>query len=408
VRTRVPLVCLLVLSGPLWAAPPSEASTTIAIPDHVTLTFDGHGRGPGRGMSQYGAQGAAMEGLSTKQIIRFYYPHTRVRHVGGRSVTVLLSLDHDHNTTVKNTPGLQVHSLRTGTTKTLPTTGEAGEASQWRLAPARGGRTKVSYSHPYFHIGWHVWKVLPGDAEFRAPGLITLINRNVGDTTTYRGSLQLRTPVGAPSWDRVTVNKVSLEEYVMGVVGMEMPEWFAPAALRAQAIVTRTEAVVELRSPSKQPWMLSDAMSRQHYGGFNEVGDDAVDPAVVATKGRILTYHGAPVFTPFSRSDGGWTVSGGNPYLPAKQDPYDQVPEEVEYSQHSWTMRITAGTIEKTWPTLGNLTSITVNRRDGNGEWNGRVLVISLHGSKGAVNGISGNTFRKKLNLHSTWFTITV
>jgi stage II sporulation protein D len=401
-RHRIGLVCLVVLTGLLMAAPPSEAATTITVPQHATLVIDGHGWGSGKGMSRYGAQGAALQGLSTKQILQFYYPHTEYGHLRNRSVTVLLDWDTDHNTTVVNMAGLQVHSFGSGITKTLPTTGEAGEASQWRLAPARGGRTKVSYSHPYFHIGWHVWKVLPGDAEFRAPGPITLINRGVGDERTFRGSLQLRTRAGAPSWNRVTVNKVSLEQYVQGTV--HLPYRFDRAAQRALAIATRTFAAVALASPSKQPWRLVPTL-RENYTGVD--GETGVTDAVVAeTTGRVLMYHGAPASTPVTPSSGGWTVSGGKPYLPAQKDPYDATEDNTSF--HSWSVQIEDLRIEQEWPALGNLTSISIDRRDGHGEWNGRVLSMSLHGTKGDVNHISGNAFRAKLGLYSTWVTISV
>ena len=41
-----------------------------------TVVLRGHGFGHGHGMSQYGAQGAAKQGLTYRQIIDFYYPGT--------------------------------------------------------------------------------------------------------------------------------------------------------------------------------------------------------------------------------------------------------------------------------------------------------------------------------------------
>ena len=42
----------------------------------TTFTATGHGYGHGHGMSQYGAQGAAQQGLGWQQILDFYYPGT--------------------------------------------------------------------------------------------------------------------------------------------------------------------------------------------------------------------------------------------------------------------------------------------------------------------------------------------
>ena len=196
-------------------------------------------------MSQYGAQGAAKKGLSAKQIVRFYYPHTKAGHVGG-SVKVLITADTDDNTTVVNRAGLQVHDLGNGRTtkpsrrRALPARRRSGGSR-----PASGGRTKVSYRNH----GWHVWKKLAGDAEFRAAKPITLVLGS--GKVTYRGVLQSRTPVGAPSSHRVTVNKVSLDNYVRGVVPREMPALWEQAALRAQAIAARTYAAFEARSSTE-------------------------------------------------------------------------------------------------------------------------------------------------------------
>ena len=46
------------------------------MPADGVLRLTGHGYGHGHGMSQYGAQGAALQGLTYQQILAFYYPGT--------------------------------------------------------------------------------------------------------------------------------------------------------------------------------------------------------------------------------------------------------------------------------------------------------------------------------------------
>ena len=111
-----------------------------------------------------------------------------------------------------------------------------------------------------------------------------------------------------------------------------------------------------------------------------------------------------PSFTQFSSSSGGWTSDGGKPYLPAQKDPYDGWSGNAV---HRWTTTVTSGAIEKAWPALGNLTSISIDKRDGHGQWNGRVEEMTLHGSK-ADRQLTGDDFRSALGLRSTWFTISV
>ena len=55
------------------------------VPAATSYTVTGYGYGHGHGMSQYGAQGAANQGLSWKQIVGFYYPGTRIGRARGRS-----------------------------------------------------------------------------------------------------------------------------------------------------------------------------------------------------------------------------------------------------------------------------------------------------------------------------------
>jgi stage II sporulation protein D len=390
-------------AGPAPAATPAAtlAATTgaaverIHVPDHATLTIHGRGYGHGHGMSQYGAEGAARKGLSATKIVEFYYPHTRAGHAVGK-VRVLITADTDDNTTVVSQTRLRVRDLGTGDTAPVPTSGAAGHASQWRLSPGKGGKTKVSY----LNAGWHVWTKLTGDAEFRASKPITLA---VGsERVTYRGSLQSRTPTSAPPTQRVTVNKVSLEAYVRGVIPREaFPTWHQ-AALRAQAIAARSYAAFEEAESTNPIHQLCDTTACQVYGGKSaEVA--STNEATAKTSGEIRTYQGKPAFTQFSSSNGGWLDEGSQPYLVAKKDPYDGWPGNPN---HTWTATVSASAIEKAFD-VGNLQSISVTERDGNGQWNGRVEDMKLVGSKRTVTP-SGDDFRSRLGLRSTWIDITV
>jgi stage II sporulation protein D len=398
------ITSLTLAGGAASAASPTTGAATvqrIGVPDHATLTIHGRGYGHGHGMSQWGAQGAALKGLSAKQIVKFYYPHTKAGHVGGK-VRVLICADTDNNTTVVNRSGLRVLDLKSGRTSTLPATGKAGHATQWRMSAGSGSRTRVSFRND----GWHLWQKLRGDGEFTAPEPIKLVTGS--GKVTYRGSLQSRTPSRAESRcpvgsRRVTVNKTSLEAYVQGVVPREAYTSWKQAALRAQAIAARSYAASEEADSTNPVYQLCDTTSCQVYGGKTaEVA--STNEATVKTKGQVRTYHGKPAFTQFSASNGGWLAAGSKPYLVAKKDPYDGTKDNPN---HTWTMHRTAGAIEKSFPALGNLQKITVLQRDGNGKWNGRVESMKLVGSKGSTT-VSGDTFRSYLGLLSTWFDISV
>lgn len=398
------IISMTLAGGAASAASATTGAATvqrISVPDHATLTIHGRGYGHGHGMSQWGAQGAAKQGLSATKIVRFYYPHTRAGHAGGK-VRVLLCGDADNNTTVVNRSGLRVHDLESGRTSVLPATGTAGHATRWRMSAGSDGRTRVSFRND----GWHLWQKLRGDGEFTAGEPIKLVTGS--GTVTYRGSLQSRTPRRAEGRcavgsRRVTVNKTSLEAYVQGVVPREAYTTWKQAALRAQAIAARSYAAFEEADSTNPVYQLCDTTSCQVYGGKSaEV--PSTNEAGEKTKGDVRTYHGEPAFTQFSASNGGWLAAGSKPYLVAKKDPYDGIKDNPN---HTWTVHRTAGAIEQAFPAVGNLQKIAVLQRDGNGRWNGRVERMKLVGSKGSTT-VSGDTFRSSLGLLSTWFDISV
>ena len=61
-------------------ASPAAAVDSWAVPRQAWITIKGHGYGHGHGMSQYGAEGAARQGLTYRQIADVLLP----RHDLGR------------------------------------------------------------------------------------------------------------------------------------------------------------------------------------------------------------------------------------------------------------------------------------------------------------------------------------
>ena len=130
------------------------------------------------------------------------------------------------------------------------------------------------------------------------------------------------------STSRVTVNSVTLDNYVKGVVPAEMPASWSPEAVQAQAVAARTYAWWSRAQFPDRYYQICDTTSCQVYKGYG--GEHpAANTAVDATRGQILTYGGEPAFTQFSASSGGRTSAGGVPYLPSKGDPYDAWTREL-------------------------------------------------------------------------------
>ena len=360
------------------------------VPSPARVTVQGHGYGHGHGMSQYGAEGAARQGLGYRDIIDFYYPGTEWGTARGR-VTVLITADTTDDVVVQARSALTVRDTAGGGPVALPANG----ASLWRVAPGPKGSDQVSYKT----ARWHRWATLRGPGEFFAAGRpITLVTPT--GTTAYRG--RLRAAVTS-SGSRVTVNDVTLENYLRGVVPKEMPASWEPDAVRAQAVAARTYAAYERNHPLSSAYRLCDTSSCQVYGGY--VAEyPASDQAISDTRRQILLAGGRPAFTQFGSSSGGWTSAGSVAYLPAQKDPYDGWSGNPV---HTWSVGLSDTALERAFPKVGNLRRIAVTGRDGNGDWGGRVRTLTLSGSRGSVT-VSGDTFRSVLGLRSSWFTFQV
>ncbi len=370
-------------------ASPATAVDSWPVPRQAWITIKGHGYGHGHGMSQYGAEGAARQGRTFRQIAEFYYPGTTWGTARGK-VRVQISADTTDDLVVVARKGLRLRDSGTGSVTRLPDNG----ATRWRIMVNRAGEDRVAY----LTDRWRAWRGLEGEGVFsagRAP--VTLVTPS--GQRRYRGRLTADVPT-AGSRARNTINTLSLESYLKGVVPLEMPALWSKAAVRAQAVAARTYAAYE-RDHRTGP--LCDTTSCQVYGGY-DAEHPASNNAVDATEHLALMHKGAPAFTQFSSSSGGWTSAGSMPYLRAKADPYD---DWAGNPVHSWSTRVSDALVESRWSGIGNLTRITVNRRDGHGEWGGRVGSVTLVGSRGQVV-VSGDTLRLVLGLRSTWVTFVV
>jgi stage II sporulation protein D len=379
-----------VSSAPAGAARRSEA---YAVSGPSTITLTGHGFGHGHGMSQYGAEGAARQGMTWQQIIGFYYPGTSWGELRG-GISVLLTGDTTDDVVVLAQPGLSVTRLTPRKAWTLPSNG----ARQWRITPLAGGRSQVQFAKTG---GWRTWKVFRGDGELSAPNKrLTLVTPS--GNRTYRGRLRSASPVPGGT-ARDTVNVLSMEAYLRGVVPLEIPASWSPDAVRAQAVAARTYAAAERSHPNARHYQICDTTSCQVYGGMG-AEHPAATQAVRDTARQGLTYEGRPAFTQFSASSGGWTSAGSAPYLVAQEDPYDGWDGN---GVHDWTRTVGDAVLERHFPAIGDLTSIEIAARDGNGDWGGRVQAMTLVGTRGRA-ATTGDTLRTLLGLRSSWFTVSV
>ncbi|HME91288.1 MAG TPA: SpoIID/LytB domain-containing protein [Myxococcaceae bacterium] len=105
------------------------------------------------------------------------------------------------------------------------------------------------------------------------------------------------------------INVLPLEEYLLGVVGAEMPFAFPDEALKAQAVAARTYALKKKLEAVDQPFHLGAGVLHQVYRALGEE-DARIRAAVDATRGEVLTYELEPIEAYFHASCGGRTEGG--------------------------------------------------------------------------------------------------
>lgn len=118
-----------------------------------------------------------------------------------------------------------------------------------------------------------------------------------------------------------TIVNVDLDEYTSGVLAGEVYASWPEETLKAQAVAARTFAVAKSIQRADEPFDVDDTSGYQAYKPYN-LRKEYIR-ASEATAGEILTYDGMPAMAKYSASNGGQTVYGSKPYLPAQPDPWD-------------------------------------------------------------------------------------
>lgn len=118
-----------------------------------------------------------------------------------------------------------------------------------------------------------------------------------------------------------TVVNVDLDEYTSGVLAGEVYASWPEETLKAQAVAARTFAAAKAIQRADEPYDVDDTSSFQSFKAANFRNEYIY--AAEATAGEILTYDGAPAMAKYCASNGGQTLYGSKPYLPAKNDPWD-------------------------------------------------------------------------------------
>lgn len=210
------------------------------------------------------------------------------------------------------------------------------------------------------------------------------------------------------------VERLPLEQYVVGVVAAEMPAEFEMEALKAQALTARTYIVKQLMH--KQTIELPEGANvtdtvmhqvyyneeqlKQLWGMSYEWKMKKIKEAVEATRGQILTYNNEPIEAAFFSTSNGYTENSeaywqnAFPYLTSVESPWDtQSPkfyEQMTISVREFEQRLGVK-LPKDGSSIGKVLARTPGKR---------VALVDINGKQ-----LTGREVREKLQLKSTDFT---
>ncbi|HET7727577.1 MAG TPA: SpoIID/LytB domain-containing protein [Candidatus Limnocylindrales bacterium] len=392
------------------ALPGGAASVPVGLP--AAITFHGRGYGHGVGMSQYGARGRALAGQDTPEILAHYFPGTTVGFIDPATIVRVQVLSAYPATATRP---LRIYARGgawaiEGVAAVFPAD---AQLRVWRVSVTTPTGTRTS--------AWRT-DIVDASGALLHSGTMTRSFRvsPVEPTTTlqlwskpstydrYRGSLLI---VARAKPD--VINEVGLDDYLRGVVPVEMPASWPAAALRAQAIAARSYAARRIR-PAAAFDLYDDTRSQAYRGVLAE--RPTTDEAVALTAGMVLQYGGAIADTYFHSSAGGateandlvWVSSTGRvtgapvPYLRGGPDrapdgtAYDAAAGHYAWQSATYTPEQLGAILARDPRTaVGTLLAIDLSRRAPSG----RVIAITLAGTAGTRT-VSADVFRVVFNRH--------
>ncbi len=371
--SRLVTALAVALGGVAVGAPtsfnPSTPAVDAAADDIVAIVLDGTGNGHGRGLSQWGAYGYAVDhGWDWNQILNHYYGGTEPGSVpAGQRIRVRLSaldglgtvglVSYGSPITWNGISRASMYAAESTTAGTFYIFGSAD-----RSCPGGGfsllGTEVTGVGNPVS------FTIATGNTSSITPDQAIGVCAPDGTITHYRGSIDV---VDTTSGNRV-VNDVFVEDYLRGVLPKEISALWATAgggaganAVRAQAVAARSYGLQQARSylyndGATRYATTCDTTSCQVYGGAarrstatasaTPVENLLTDAAAVATANVVRRWPvghprgGQLVSTEFSASNGPRTAGGE---FPAVDDIGD---DTTPNPNHRWTRVIDADEIE--------------------------------------------------------------
>ncbi len=379
-----------------------------------TVRFYGRGNGHGVGMSQWGARGRALAGQTAAQILAAYFHGSSAGVTGPtRAVRVLVLAG---LASTASAP-LSIHG-RTGawTVDGVKATFPAdARLTAWRTTAAVKGISVTTWHLRI--VGADGATVLytgtpAGQIVIRPAGTATRLelDSKASKFDTYRGRLTVLLGKSSAS----VVNTLGLDDYLKGVIPVEMPATWPVEALKAQVVVARSWTVRHLH-PTTGTFDVYDDTRSQIYRGVR-AESSAVNRLIAAAPGALAMYGTTVVNAFYCSAAGGWTEDNEDAFVPANGVigsaplPYlrgvdDRAPSGTAYDAaapgYAWTTasithaRLNAILAADPRTSVGTVLRLDLRHRGASG----RLYQVVVYGSTGTKI-VSGDVFRLVFNAH--------
>lgn len=181
------------------------------------------------------------------------------------------------------------------------------------------------------------------------------------------------------------INELDVEEYLKGVVPIEISARWHPEALKVQAIIARTYVLYQRQANLGKEYDVLATTADQVYGGRGKEHPSA-NQAVAETSGLVLTIGGELILSAYHSTSAGPTEDASEvwgmdlPYLKGVSCPFDQNSPYYQWSK-TFLMDAVQDVFSKAGYSLGTIASITPFR------WTeaGRISQIRLLHSQGEL-----------------------
>ena len=388
---------------------PAQASVKIP----TEFRFFGSGYGHGVGMSQIGARGQALEGKTAVEILNYYYPGTSVTPFPDNQLIRVNIANLINSVSISAVKGVGQLTLYRGDIPMNESPEPFGVYSgdTTALFTNFAGAVVPVLSSP-------TAKYAPINPEsawtLRWDSATTTIALTNGTTTSqYKyGQIVLKSVKNLVTSYLAVTNTLRLhDEYLWGLG--EVPSSWPAAALEAQAIAARTYALGKLsRIRVECDCNIYSTTVDQNFVGYAKEIEpiygikwkEAVNRTFVdADNALTVTLNNRPISAFYFSSSGGTTQNvkevWGNPieYLEGVPDPWSLDPQ-INRRYALWSRFVSQQTMAQAFA-LPNVVFYTVNARTGTGS----VASITGISSLGTTATLTGEVFRSRVKLPSTW-----